>query len=170
MDSFTIQQKSNKSLNWSSKRTFNLGESSNTKFVGVHLRSEKIKLKTSNNDTIINQCFEKVHQLSREIASNYFGIPVIYFGDSYSHTVFGKQLSDNNITILHNVPSKERNLTFDALVEQDMVSRPEVLIMLGGGLFQMQILSQYRALPNTRLAYQVCDEARHKLNDYLKMT
>ena len=150
-----------------------LGKSSNMKFVGVHLRSEKIKLRASNNVTIINQCFEKVYQLSHEIASNYSGIPVIYFGDGYSHAVFGKQLSKNNIAILQcnrNVPPKERNLAFDALVEQDMVSRAEVLIMLGGGSFQMQILSRYYTFPNARLAYQVCDEARHDLSDYLRMT
>ena len=124
--------------------------------------------------TIINQCFEKVYQLSHEIASNYSGIPVIYFGDRYSYLVFGKQLSETNIDILecrtHSLFSRERNSAFDVLVEQDMVSRAEVLIMLGGGSFQMQILSRYRTLPNTRLAYQVCDEARHKPNDYLTMT
>ena len=150
-----------------------LNDSLSTKFVGVHLRSEKVMLKTRS-VTIINQCFEKVYQLSHEIASNYSGIPVIYFGDRYSYLVFGKQLSETNINILechtHSLFSRERNSAFDVLVEQDMVSRAEVLIMLGGGSFQMQILSQYRTLPNTRLAYQVCDEARHKPNDYLTMT
>ena len=130
-----------------------------TKFIGVHLRSEKVRIKVGFNTTAISQCFQMVYKLSKKLAFVH-NLPVFYFGDGLTKSVFGEQMTKYHIKLLkcNTIPSQKTDKGFEAQVEQAMVSRAEVLVLLGGGTFQLQIYSRYRRLKNTGLVYRVCDD------------
>lgn len=128
------------------------------KFLGVHLRSEKVWYRTRDS-TVFNQCFQMVLNLTEELSLNHSSIPILYFGDNHTEQLFGKQMSKHNITLVQcNMLDCERDGGFKAQVEQEMVSRAEVLVLVGGGSFQLQIYSRYRTHQNTGLVYRACDD------------
>ena len=130
-----------------------------SKFVGVHLRSERVWLYISKKPAVIDKCFQMLYNLiTKDLTSKFHDLSVFYFGDDYTTTLFGKQMSKHDISLLrYKMPSKLRDIGFEAQVEQDMVSRAEVLVLMGGGAFQQQIYNRYRTLQNKRLVYRVCD-------------
>ena len=131
------------------------------KFVGVHLRSERVWIHRTQKPAAVNidKCFQMLYNLTKDLAFRYHDLSVFYFGDDHTTKVFGKQMSKHNISLLkYKMPAKERDRGFEAQVEQDMASRAEILVLLGGGSFQQQIYSRYCTLQNTRLVYRVCDE------------
>ena len=144
--------------------TKKLGKPMLTKFVGVHLRSEKVLLK-SNNFTVFNQCFQLIYNLTQKLTVRYPGLPVLYFGDGLTNKVFGKEMNNHNIELVQYNMTEDKG--YQAQVEQAMIARAEVLILVGGGSFQLQLYTRYRTHKNTGIVYRVCDSIS---KNYLSVT
>ena len=137
------------------------------KFIGVHLRSQKLMLKSKQT---IHSCMEMTQNLSRELVSTHPGLPVIYFGDPYTSMTVGPELSKHNIKLLQfkkGMFGSVRDEGFQAQVDQHAAAMAEVLVLVGGASFQFQIYVQYQLLANSGVAYRICDQF---IENYLSVT
>ena len=130
-----------------------------TKFIGVHLRSEKVMLR--NNTAIYDYCFQLFYNLAQNLSTHY-GLPVLYLGDWATRRVFGTNMLKHKLLLTEY--SKTHDSGYNAQVEQAVLARAEVLILVGGGSFEVQVYNRFRTYNNSGIAYRVCAEesARNK--------
>ena len=134
-------------------------KSPHVKFIGVHLRSEKIMLRNSYNRSLNGKCFELFHELAQEISA-FSGLPVVYIGDYVTSSVFGVNMMKHNIHLTESCKTSDEG--YRAQVEQAVLARADILILVGGGSFQTQVYNRFRTHNNTGVAYNVCIEEEHK--------
>ena len=130
-----------------------------TKFIGVHLRSEKIRL-MSRKESMYKRCFRRFHHLIQKLCVKYPGLPVLYVGDSYTNLVFGKKMSRYKIKLTEYLPTQDEG--YKAQVEQAFLARAEILILVGGGSFQTQVYKRFQTYNNTEIAHRVSCEEKEK--------
>lgn len=128
------------------------------KFIGVHLRSEKVMLRNFNK-VIYNQCFKQFYYLAQALSVLY-GLPVLYIGDSSTYLVFGKKMSRHKIKLTEYRKTQDEG--YKAQVEQTILARAEILVLVGGGSFQLQVYNRYRTYNNTGIVYNVCIDEEKK--------
>ena len=111
--------------------------------------------------TVFNQCFQLIYNLTQELSVHYSGLPVLYL----TNKVFGKEMKKHNIELVQYSMTKDKG--YQAQVEQAMIARAEVLVLVGGGSFQLQLYTRYRTHNNTGIVYRVCDDIS---KNYLSVT
>ena len=122
-----------------------------TKFIGVHLRSEKVS--QTGKQSIYDECFELFYNLIQKLNH---GLPVLYIGDSHTNSIFGKKMSKYGINLTEYRLTQDRG--YRAQVEQAVLARAEILILVGGGSFQQQVYVRFRTYNSSGVAYRVCVE------------
>ena len=116
-------------------------------FIGVHLRTEKLKLHSRSgllNDTIcLQRTFETVKELERNTNIKH----TLYFAD-LSWQYKKKTFKAYGVKVTKFTPKKFgclQNAAFVAQVEQTIVSRAARLVVCGGGSFQLAIMDRHRS-------------------------
>ena len=125
-----------------------------TKFIGVHLRSEKVMLRNTNT-AIYDYCFQLFYNLAQNLSTHY-GLPVLYLGDWATRRVFGTNMLKHKLLLTEY--HKTHDSGYNAQVEQAVLGRAEVLILVGGGSFEVQVYNRFRTYKNSGIAYRVCAE------------
>ena len=122
-------------------------------FIGVHLRTEKLKIHSRSgllNDTI---CLQKTFETVKEIERNTSIKHTLYFADlfwRYKNETF----VNYEVEVTKFIPEQFdclQNAAFVAQVEQNIVSRAARLVVCGGGSFQMAIVDRYNRLNSNRM-------------------
>lgn len=140
-------------------------------FIAVHIRTAKLgMLDYVAKRRLSTKCFSLVWDLISQLKKQYEGLPIKYFVDygpygSHSSEIgLGKRVSkrpfaQRNIIPLHYNPAQYGGWTdqgYVALVEQSAVSKAKVLVLLGGGSFQDQILTRFKHRGKGDGAYTLC--------------
>ena len=140
-------------------------------FIAVHIRTAKLgMLDYTSWKRLSTKCFKLAWRLISELESNYKELPIKYFVDygtygSHSREIYhGKRVSrapfgQKRITPIHYNPEEFRGWTdqgFVSLVEQSAIAKAKILVLLGGGSFQDEILTHFKQGGKGESAYSIC--------------
>ena len=123
-------------------------------FIGVHLRTEKLKIHSRSgllNDT---NCLQKTFETVKEIERNISIKHTLYFADLFRQYHHSKIFEAYKVKVTKFIPKQFNCLqheAFVAQVEQNVVSRAARLVVCGGGSFQMAIVDRYNRLNSSRM-------------------
>lgn len=70
-----------------------------------------------------------------------YQLPVLYFGDWRTGTDFGQNMVEHKLELTEYRDSKDEG--YRAQVEQAVLARAEILVMVGGGSFERQTYNRY---------------------------
>ena len=106
---------------------------------------------------VVRACILKLfYNLAQTLSVLYSGLPVLYIGDSSTYLVFGNKISKHKIELTEYRKTQDKG--YKAQVEQAILARAEILVLVGGGSFQLQVYNRYCTNNNTGIAYKVCVE------------
>ena len=140
-------------------------------FIAVHFRTAKLGvLDYTSWEKLSMKCFKLAWSLISDLQKQYIDIPIKYFVDygtfgSHSNEIYhGKRVSrvpfgQKRITPIHYVPSQFGGLAdqgFVSLVEQSAIAKAKVLILVGGGSFQDEILARFKQERRGDSAFKIC--------------
>ena len=140
-------------------------------FIGVHIRTAKLgMLDYISRKKLSTKCFDMTWELISKLQKEFPELPIKYFVDfgtygSHSSEIgLGKRVSkkpfaQRKINHIHYNPEKHDGWIdqgFVALVEQSAISNAKVLVMVGGGSFQDQILTRFKDQGTGNNVYTIC--------------
>ena len=140
-------------------------------FIAVHIRTAKLgMLDYMSWEKLSIKCFNLAWSLISDLEKQYKELPIKYFVDygkfgSHSNEIYhGKRVSrvpfgQKKITPIHYVPSQFGGLAdqgFVSLVEQSTIAKAKVLVLIGGGSFQDEILARFRQEGRGDSAFKIC--------------
>lgn len=130
------------------------------RFIGVHLRAQKLFLKHKDNKQFNDRkCIHDLISKVKELSSNnmYSDYATVFVGDN--HVKKYRELLVN-ISVSHFNPSDYHILNNDALiaqVEQNTLSQASVLVMCGGGSFEVSIYNRYKKRNPNGVVHKICN-------------
>ena len=95
------------------------------------------------------------YNLTKTLSVRYSGLLALYVGDPLTTLVFGKKMTMHKIELTDLEYRKTQDEGYKAQVEQATFARAEILVLVGGGSFQLQVYNTYN---NTGIVYNVCVE------------
>lgn len=146
-----------------------------SEFIGVHLRTEKLGEVNAKVNGYFDFCLNSTHStISRILAGQNSTLKVLYiadigpFGSSsckrncLSRKLIGATFDKYGIEITHYYPENFGGITdsgFVATVEQEALSKAKMLLLVGSGSFQSQLIARYRHSRQNQLHpfHIICD-------------
>ena len=123
-------------------------------FIGVHLRTEKLKIHSHSGLLNDINCLQKTFETVKEIERNTNIKHTLYFADLFWRYDHSKIFEAYKVKVTKFIPKQFDCLqheAFVAQVEQNIVSRAARLVVCGGGSFQMAIVDRYNRLNSSRM-------------------
>ena len=143
-------------------------------FIGIHLRTEKLGGVTA---SYFDYCLNLTQSLKSSVLAKHNGgtFKVLYFADTGPYgskscirkclkkEVIEATFDKYDIQIAHYSPKKFRGISdsgFVATVEQETLSRATILVMVGGGSFQSQVITRYKNFRRDQphFIHSICDK------------
>lgn len=124
-------------------------------YVGIHIRGDSLIVRNKSIPAIIPKCFRQLYSLLSTLSFKYS----ILFGDKKVSTIFGAYLRKYKLRHDHFDPEffgAVKDTGFVAQVESVILSKADILVIVGGGSFASQIMARFKREDNSRTIYLIC--------------